>query len=103
MHALILQLQLLLAALSAFLPLVPGESRARAAELLDIAAKALAAGAGTAANLDDLSQKLAAVRAEVEAMAAAGRPVSAAEVDAALARLDAARVAFRAALAAAEK
>ena len=39
---LMLQLQLLLAALSAFLPLVPEDSRARAGEMLDVAAKALA-------------------------------------------------------------
>lgn len=98
MHALILQLQLLLAALSAFLPLVPEESRERAGAILDMAAKALAAGGSVASNLDDLSRKLAAVRAEVEAMAAAGRAVEPDELDAALARVKAASEAFRAAL-----
>jgi hypothetical protein len=40
----IMQLQLLLTALSAFLPLAPNQYRERIAEVLDIAAKALAAG-----------------------------------------------------------
>jgi hypothetical protein len=102
MNALILQVQLLLAALSAFLPLVRSESRARAGEILEMAAKVLAAGAAVGGNLDDLAKKLAAVRAEVEAMAAAGRAVTPDELDAAMARVRAASAAFRAALAAAE-
>lgn len=100
---LILQVQMLLAALSAFLPLVPDERRARAAEILDVAAKALAAGGAVAANLDDLAAKLANVRGEVEAMAAAGRAVTADELDAAMGRVRAASGAFRAALAEAER
>ena len=98
----ILQLQMLLAALSAFLPLVPSDARARAGEILDVAAKALAAGGSVAANVDDLAVKLAAIRAEVEAMAAAGREVTAAELDAAMVRVRGASTAFRAALATAE-
>lgn len=43
---LMMQLQMLLAALSAFLPLVPEGQRQRAAEILDMAAGALAAGGG---------------------------------------------------------
>ncbi|MGQ0533436.1 MAG: hypothetical protein ACT4OF_12205, partial [Caulobacteraceae bacterium] len=84
---LLLQLQLLLAALSAFLPLVPEAQRVRAAEILDVAAKALAIGGSVATNVDDLAAKLAAIRAEVEAMAAAGHAVSAAELDAAMTRV----------------
>lgn len=99
---LILQVQLLLAALSAFLPLVPGEHRARAAELIEIAGKALAAGGAVAANVDDLAEKLAAIRAEVETMAAANHVVTADELDAALVRVRSASAAFRAALAEAE-
>lgn len=99
---LMLQLQLLLAALSAFLPLVPAEHRTRAAELLDFAARALAAGGSVATNLDDLAVKLADIRREVEAIAAAGRAVTAEEMDAALARVRAASAAFRAALETAE-
>jgi len=99
---LMLQLQMLLAAFSAFLPLIPIEQRARAAEILDIAAKALAAGGSIASNLDDLAAKLAAIRAEVEAMATAGRQVTAAELDAAMMRVRAASAAFRAALETAE-
>jgi hypothetical protein len=102
MQALMLQLQMLLAALSAFLPLVPADIRARAAGFLDLAAKALAAGGAIGANLDDLAAKLAAVRAEVETMAANGREVSADELDAAMGRVRAASAAFRAALATAE-
>jgi hypothetical protein len=96
-----LQLQMLLAALSAFLPLAPEEYRARAADILESVAKALAAGASVAVNLDDLAGKLAVIRAEVEAMAASGRAVSAEELDAAMARVRAASAAFRAALASA--
>lgn len=98
----IMQLQLLLTALSALLPFAPEPQRARFAEVLDVAARALAAGGVVAANLDDLAAKLAAVRAEVEAMAAAGHKVSAAELDAAMARVRAASAAFRSALQAAE-
>jgi hypothetical protein len=96
---LILQVQMLLAALSAFLPLVPEAQRMRAATILDLAAQALAAGGAVASNLDDLAQKLADVRAEVEAMAASGRAVTDAEMDAALNRVRDASVGFRAALA----
>jgi hypothetical protein len=99
---LLLQLQLLLAALSAFLPLVPEEYRVRAAEILDVAVKALAAGGSIASNVDDLAVKLAAVRAEVEAMVASGRAVSVEQLDAAMARVRAASAAFRAALEIAE-
>ncbi len=99
---LMLQVQMLLAALSAFLPLVPAEQRARAAGFLDVAAKALAAGGSVATNLDDLAVKLAAIRADVEAMAAAGRMVSAEQLDAAMARVRTASAAFRDALETAE-
>ena len=99
----ILQLQLLLAALSAFLPLVPDASRARAGEILDVAAKALAAGGAVAGNLDDLAAKLSTIRAEVEAMAASGRAVTGDELDAAMARVRTASAAFRAALETAEQ
>ena len=95
---LMLQLQMLLAALSAFLPLIPQSARERAGEFLDIAGKALAAGGAIGANLDDLARKLSAIRAEVEAMAAAGRQVSADELDAAMVRVRQASAAFRAAL-----
>jgi len=99
MSNLMLQVQLLLAALSALLPLVPDEHRDRAAEILDLAARALAAGGVVRVNLDDLAAKLADVRREVEAMAAAGRAVSADELDAAMVRVRSASAAFRTALA----
>lgn len=97
-----LQLRMLLAALSAFSPLVPADSRERAAEVLDTVAKVLAAGASVGANVDDLAAKLAALRAEVEAMASAGRAVSADELERAMARVRKASAAFRAALETAE-
>lgn len=99
---LLLQLQLLLAALSAFLPLVPEEHRVRAGEILDVVAKVLSAGGSIASNVDDLAVKLAAMRAEVEAMAAAGRAVSEEQLDAAMVRVRAASAAFREALQTAE-
>ena len=98
----IMQLQLLLTALSTLLPFAPDKYRARIAEVLDTAAGALAAGGAIAVNLDDLAAKLAAVRAEVEAMAQTGHIVTDAELDAAMARVRAASAAFRAALQTAE-
>ncbi len=102
MYNLMLQLQLLLAALSAFLPLVPDEYRARAAEILDVAAKALTIGGSVATNLDDLAAKLAAIRADVEAMAASGAVVTAEQLDTAMTRVRSASATFRAALRTAE-
>ncbi len=99
---LLLQVQLLLAALSAFLPLVPEDYRLRAAAFLDLAAKALAASGAVAANVDDLAIKLAAVRAEIEAMVASGQTVSVEQLDAAMLRVRSASAAFRAALETAE-
>jgi len=99
---LLLQLQLLLAALSAFLPFVPEEHRVRAGEILDVVAKVLSAGGSIASNVDDLAVKLAAIRAEVETMAAAGRAVSEAQLDAAMVRVRAASATFREALQTAE-
>lgn len=95
---LILQVQMLLAALSAFLPLLPESQRTRAAAFLDLAAQALAAGGAVATNIDDLAKKLADVRAEVEAMAASDHAVTDVEMDAALARVRNASAAFRAVL-----
>lgn len=99
---LMLQIQMLLTALSAVLPLIPVEQRTRAAEFLDMAARALTVGGTIAGNLDDLARKLAAVRAEVEAMAATGRAVTAGELDAAITHVRTASAAFRAALETAE-
>jgi hypothetical protein len=99
---LILQVQMLLAALSAFLPLVPEAQRTRVAAILDLTAQALAASGAIATNVDDLAKKLADVRVEVEAMAATGRAVTDVEMDAALTRVRSASAVFRAALAGAE-
>jgi hypothetical protein len=103
MSMLIIQVQMLLAAISALLPLAPVQSRARAAELLDLAARALAAGGKIAADLDDLALKLSEARAEVEAIAAHGRALSPEDFDAALGRVRAASARFRAALKTAEQ
>lgn len=96
---LILQVQMLLAALSAFLPLIPEKRRAAASAILDLAAKALAVGGAVAPNLDDLARKLAEIRADVEAMVARGHALTGEEMDAALTRVRSASAAFRAALA----
>ncbi len=102
MPSLMLQVQMLLTALSAVLPLFPVDQRARAAEFLDVAARALTLGGTIAGNLGDLAAKLAAVRAEVEAMAAAGRAITPGELDAAIIHVRTASAAFRAALETAE-
>lgn len=95
---LILQVQMLLAALSAFLPLVPEAQRTRVSAILELAGKAFAVGGAVAPNLDDLARKLAAIRADVEAMVARGGGVSAEEMDSALMRVRSASAAFRAAM-----
>ena len=95
MHALILQLQLLLTALGALLPLIPEASRARVAGLFDLAGQALRVGDTAAAHADDLAAKLAAIRADVETMAAAGQKVTPDRIDEAFARVTAASRAFR--------
>ncbi|MBL8549524.1 MAG: hypothetical protein JNJ73_06035 [Hyphomonadaceae bacterium] len=74
--------QKLLAAIAAVLPLLPGP--ARAGEILDLAARALEAG-----------ETLDGLRREIEAMAARG---SADDLDAALARVREASARFRASL-----
>ena len=98
----LLQLQLLLAALSALLPLLPDTLRTRAGEILDVAGKALSLGGVLSASGEELAQKLTAIRAEVEAMAAARHGVTPDELDAAMARVSAASSAFREALQTAE-
>lgn len=98
----LLQLQLLLAALSALLPLLPDTLRTRAGEILDVAGKALSLGGALSASGEELAQKLTAIRAEVEAMAAARHTVTAEELDSAMARVTAASTAFREALQTAE-
>lgn len=98
----VLQVQMLLAALSAFLPLVPESKRGRAGEILELAGRALSASGAVAGNLDDLAAKLAAIRAEVEAMVQQDRSASADELDAAMSRVRVASASFREALEIAE-
>lgn len=87
-----LQIDLLMAALSALLPLVPEQYRARAAEIVDAAKAAIAIGD----HLGQLAQKLAALRAEMEAMA--DRAITSEDMDKALNRVREASAAFRAAI-----
>ena len=101
MQGLIAQIQMLLTALSAFLPLLPQHMRRAAADVLGAAAQALAVGDGLSVHVGDLAARLHAVRVEIETIAAADRPVTAHEMDAAMARLAAASASFRTALAAA--
>lgn len=95
MQSLILQLQLLLAALGALLPLVPEKSRARIGELFDLAGQALRIGDAAARQADDLAVKLAAIRADVEQMAAAGVTLTPDRIDEAFERVRTASAAFR--------
>jgi hypothetical protein len=92
------QVQLVLAALGAFLPLIPDKSRAAAANILNGLADALTLATHASADFDDLAAKLKALRGEVEAMAASGAEASEDEIEAAFARVSAASAAFRAAL-----
>ncbi|MBL8530790.1 MAG: hypothetical protein JNK94_03555 [Hyphomonadaceae bacterium] len=102
MQQIIVQVQMLLVALSGLLPLVREEHRGRAGEILAFAGAVLKASGALAANASDLARKLTDVRAEVESMAESGRPVTAEEMEGAIARVRAASAAFRAALEIAE-
>jgi hypothetical protein len=95
---LIYQAQLLLATLAALLPLAPLARREQIAAMLELAARAIGAGAALTENAEDAAAKLAALRGELEAMAASGRPVGIEDMDAALARVHAASAAFRSAI-----
>jgi len=68
---------------------------ARIAGLFDLAGQALRIGDHAAAQADDLALKLAAIRADVETMAATGKPVTPDRIDEAFARVTAASRAFR--------
>lgn len=92
------QVQLLLGALSALLPLAPETLRERLAGVLDLAAQALRLTQAAARERDDLAEKLRRVRAEIEAIVASGAPITATRLDEAFARVQAASMAFRAAL-----
>ena len=94
-----IQVQLLIGALSALLPMAPAELRARLAGVLDLAAAALRAAQAGAVELDDLVVKLRQARGEIERMVEVGRAVTPARLDEAFVRVTAASAAFRAALA----
>lgn len=98
MPVFLLQLQLLLAALGAVLPLAPASKRDELGRILETIAAAVRFGEAAAGGLDELTAKLAAVRGEIETMAAAGREASAADLEAAFDRVRAASAAFRAAI-----
>lgn len=93
------QVQLLLGAVAALLPLAPEAVRGRIASVLDLAAAALRAVQAGAQELEDLTVKLRAVRADIERMVEDGRSVSPARLDEAFAKVAAASTAFRAAVA----
>ena len=95
MQTLIVQLQLLLAALGALLPLVPEKSRVRIGELFDLAGQVLRVGDAAARQADDLAVKLAAIRADVERMALDGKTLTPNRIDEAFERVRVASTAFR--------
>ena len=98
-----LQLQMLLAALSAFLPLVAErETRSSRRDSRRRRQSARRWRFGRY-ELDDLALKLSDIRAEVEAMVAAGRAATPEELDASMARVRSASAAFRSALRTAEQ
>jgi hypothetical protein len=98
MQAFIIQVQLVLAALSAFLPLMPDSRRGEAGEILNSLGRALTLGSVVAANYDALAIKLKILRAEIEAMADAGTPATVETIEGAFARVQAASAAFRRAI-----
>ena len=95
MLSLLRQVDALLAVLAAF-P-IAGAQAEQARELIALARGALGAAVALSTQLDDLAAKLAGVRADVEAIAAADRPVTPEEMIAVLARVREAGAAFEAA------
>jgi hypothetical protein len=95
----VVQLQLLLGALSAILPLSPPEHRARLAEVFELAGRVLSVGALGGETLNDLTTKLRRVRVDIERLVETGAPVTPEQLDAAMAKVRRASAAFRAAAA----
>ena len=96
MQKFLVQAQMLLAALSAALPLAPASRRADLAQVLEAIAQALRMADVAASAAENFAGKVAALRAEVEAMA---EGVSETGIEAAFDRVRTASAAFRAALA----
>jgi hypothetical protein len=95
MSGFILQVQLLLAALSAVLPLAPEKNRAQLAHVLETIAAALRLGEVAAGAGAELGARFAALRGEIEQMAAASAEVDLQQLEAAFARVRVASVALR--------
>lgn len=95
MHALILQMQMLLAAAGAVAPLAPGAVRPKLIALFKLIGEALSAVDAGGAALERLAPKLSRIRREMESLAETGAPISADALDAAIARVGAASAAFR--------
>jgi hypothetical protein len=91
-----LQIDLLLTALSALLPLIPDKHRDKAASILETAGGVADAAVSIGAHWGDLAQRFASLRSEIAAMGA--RAVTPDEMDQALQRVREASAAFRAAL-----
>ncbi len=97
MQGFILQVQLLLAALSAVLPLAPAGNRAHLAHVLETIAAALKLGQSAVEAGDNLAANFAALRGEVERMAALSAHASPDELETAFERVRSASAAFRSA------
>jgi hypothetical protein len=95
MHALILQIQMLLAAVGAVAPLAPEPIRPKLVAVFKLIGEALSAVDAGADALEKLAPRLSRIRRDVEALAESGQPVSADALDAAMARVAAASAAFR--------
>jgi hypothetical protein len=103
MQSMIVQIQLMLNALAAFLPLLPEAKRPRVAEAFDLLARALRTAEAGAELVDVLAPRLKALRQEIERMVEAGERVSPERLEAAFAHVTKASREFREALAAAQR
>jgi hypothetical protein len=99
MQTFIIQVQLLLAALSAVLPLAPEGNRAQLAHVLESVAAALKLGESALHSAESLAAKLSALRREVERMAAVSPHASAEDLESVFERVRNASTEFRAAYA----
>lgn len=98
MPVFLMQLQMLLSALTTVLQHSPLGEKPRAREALDLVASALSAGAAAAEDVHQVSDRLRDLRQEVERLAQRPSPVSPEELESALAQVRAASAGFRAAV-----
>jgi hypothetical protein len=83
-----LQLQLLLAAIAAFLPLAPAHAREKISVVIEAVSRILALGAAKASTPDATTRVLQTVRGEIERMAEEGPALTPDHLDEAMQKIE---------------